>query len=236
MDKLSFRITSSKWLENYKSAQTFALHQSMNAEIPFQTVTQEVLIDLYDSWFVWISEVEAQLSTKQVFSQEDRRELLKSAIAQQAQLYREWGSNTLLDTKLVTLWVRAYKPVVESFVAFIRKTETVCVLECFGTIAEKLLGFLQHCLFTLHEIDQLLYNPKISGFISVDDYGCDVYNQQGRDLLGERLRLYSNENDQLVRSDDAIDWAIKQYAESQLPSGLLNQIEINMPKLHGSKL
>jgi len=232
MDKLSFRITSSKWLENFKSSQTFALHQSANADIPFQAATQEILIELYDSWFLWIVSVESAMSRKTSFAQADRHELIKSAMTNQAQLYKVWGANPLLDQKLAALWIRAYKPVMETYIDFIRKIEAPTTVECFGKLTEKLLGFLQHCLFTLHEIDHLLYNPKVAGFISVDDYGCDVYNQQGRDLLGERLRLYKHERASCDHTEEELDWAIKQYAESQLPTGLLTQIESNMPKTH----
>lgn len=223
MGKLNFRITSSKWLESFKASQTFALNQMARGDKQFQISSQELLLDLYDRWFHWLVSTEQLLGKAGRLGDTERRELIREAVNLLACSKQEWMQDDLIEAKLKTLWLSAYQPAHEAYVAHLRKLEGCDAGSAFAQIAERLLGLLQHCLFTLHEVDSILHKPQERAFISVDDYDCTVYNQQGRDLLTERLRLYQREC--LAVRGTTESWHIKRYADGAMASGLLSQLE-----------
>lgn len=223
MNTMSFRITSSKWLEAFKASQTFALNQMVRGDQQFQISSQELLVDLYDRWFQWLMAVEKLLAKSGKLATAERAELITSATALGAAARQGWMQDVSLEVKLKTLWMRAYRPAHEAYVAHLRNLPNCRADEAFGMVCERLLGLMQHSLLTLHEVDSMLHKPTERAFISVDDYGCAVYNQQGRDLLSERLRLYQREC--AVERESKGPWQVKRYVDSPLAASLLSQLE-----------
>ncbi len=229
MDKIAFSLTTSKWLEAFKANQTFALNQTMRADFPFQATSQEILLNLYEHWFTWLLTIEKQLSTSGTFDEETRTALVKATMDVQAQYQSAVAQHSLMDSKVKLLWARVYKPAHDAYVAYVATLalgQDVGVV--YSQLAERLLSFMQHTLFALHEVDDLLYNPKKTSFISVDDYVCDVYNQQGKDLLGERVRLYKSTQG----ASQEATWKVKSYTDCHVPEGLRTQLRSHLPEAH----
>lgn len=228
MDKIAYSLTTSKWLEAFKANQTFALNQTMRSDFPFQATSQEILLTLYDNWFTWMLALEKRLRTQSKLDEETRAELVKATMDVLAQCQASLTQDDLLDNKVKLLWSRAYTPAHEAYVDYVaRLAVDLDVGIVYSQLATHLLSFMQHALFMLHEVDDLLYNPKKTSFISVDDYVCDVYNQQGKDLLGERVRLYKSAHEE---SKDAA-WEVKRYTDHHVPDGLRSQLRSHLPEV-----
>ncbi|MDK1290242.1 hypothetical protein [Pseudoalteromonas umbrosa] len=228
MDKIAFSLTTSKWLEAFKAHQTFAINQTMRADCPFQTTSQEILLTVYDCWFTWLLALEKKLRPEGVLSATTKQALIQNTTDVQAQCLASLAQDPLLDKKLKLLWTNAYKPAHEAYIHYVMRLEVGQDSGVvYSQLANQLMSFMQHTLFVLHEVDGLLYNPNKKTFISVDDFVCDVYNQQGKDLLGERLRLYKSTQ----AAPEGADWELKRYTEHHLPDGLRAQLRSHLPEV-----
>ncbi len=228
MDKIAFSLTTSKWLEAFKANQTFALNQTMRSDCPFQVTSQEILLSLYEQWFKWMLDLEKILGVHNTLDENTRRVIVKATVDVLAQCQASLAKDSLMDNKAKLLWSRAYRPAHEAYVAYASSlTLGTDSGVAYSQLATRLLSFMQHALFILHEVDDLLYNPRKNSFISVDDYVCDVYNQQGKDLLGERVRLYKSTQG----ATKSTPWEVKRYTDNHLPDGLRTQLRSHLPEV-----
>lgn len=228
MDKIAFSLTTSKWLEAFKANQTFALNQTMRSDFPFQATSQEILLSLYEHWFKWMLDLETRLGQSGTLDEATRKSVSQATIDVQAQCQAVFSRDSLMDNKVKLLWSRAYRPAHEAFVEYTARLELgMDSGVAYSQLATRLLSFMQHTLFVLHEVDDLLYNPKKNSFISVDDYVCDVYNQQGKDLLGERVRLYKSTQE----TANDVAWEVKRYTDNHVPDGLRAQLRSHLPEV-----
>ncbi|USD31131.1 hypothetical protein J8Z24_21720 (plasmid) [Pseudoalteromonas sp. SCSIO 43201] len=216
--KLAFRMNSSKWIETFKSNQTFSLNEMVSYEPPFHIESQELLMSLYDKWFSWLLDLESELS------QVDQCD---GTVRQQIKIATEQLKNTLLSEWQVKtsaqhlLWQRVYLNALDAFVSQISAISQPDPETVFSYCAEQLLGFMQHTLLIMHEIDTIMNQPNKRHFVSLDDYGCAVYRQQGKDLVSARLQAYRHN----IEIDQLGEWEVKHYNNIDVPNDMHCQLQ-----------
>ena len=191
-NNLKLRELSSRCIAKYKESQAFALSElSNNPRHSFSTTAKEVLLLNYDTWFIWLVEVE------DVLRRHEGGDSVAKIIMQVSDHLEEEYSNILREYKevfneeFILVWLDAHKFMYAYLREKIKTLTSKSLPEFMLIVTDTLISVMDNTLFELHEIDNLFLGNTI--FLSFDDICIDYQKVVGDNhcILGKRLEVYA---------------------------------------------
>jgi hypothetical protein len=200
-NNIRFRILTSSEFIKYKTAQTFILKEiEFNSIYNFSKTAKEIILFKFDVWFDFLCELEQFLLKKEILDSEDIKEIKKLALEREIYIKNVIKKyNNIFDKKFINIWEKIHYDFTNFFDNFLNFKEKISREAYFEKIMNVIILIMQHVLYEIYEIDNLIYKRKL--FLSIDEFDKFFINNlcQNCELnskfcyFSKKLEIYLNE-------------------------------------------
>jgi len=169
-NNIKFRILTGSEFIKYKTAQTFILKEiEFNTIYSFSKTSKEIILFKFDVWFDFLCELEQYLLKKPILDEIDGKEIENLARERETYIKKIMFENENIFSKdFLKVWLLIHNQFVDFFKNYLKIIEQTTREHYFEKIMNILILSMQHLLYEVYEIDNLIFNKKI--FISIDEF------------------------------------------------------------------
>jgi hypothetical protein len=201
-NNIEFRQVSSQAQANFMSSKSFMLNEVLQSKKHvFSATSKEVLLQTYKIWTDLLVKAEefCVLEQKVHFDKSSFDYLFEEAASSLKDLEHHLVEHkTWFDPMFVDVWLKIQNSRKDLIIDSIKdQTLNQLVPEAYNNMSMYLMSFMNHILFTLHEIDYLLYSRGTSNFLPfvyISTVDVNFNKLCGKCASAERLDIYLKED------------------------------------------
>ena len=169
-NNIKFRILTSSEFIKYKTAQTFILKEiEFNTIFNFSKTSKEIILFKFDVWFDFLCELEQYLLRKPILNEDDLFKI--ENLAKEREIYIKkvmFENEKTFDKDFLSIWIKVHNQFTNFFKNILKIRGEIEREYYFERIMNILILSMQHLLYEIYEIDNIIYHKKL--FISVDEF------------------------------------------------------------------
>jgi len=169
-NNIRFRILTSSEFIKYKTAQTFILKEiEFNSIYNFSKTSKEIILFKFDVWFDFLCELEQYLLKKEILGKNEFKEIKELALERENYIKDViLKYKNIFDEKFIEVWNKVHYHFTNFFDNILNFKENISREAYFEKIMNIIILVMQHTLYEVYEIDNLVYNKKL--FLSIDEF------------------------------------------------------------------
>lgn len=192
-NNIVFRQSAAVQYAEFFKAKAFMLAEILETnKHEFTAHARETLLQYFAQGTTWLMQMERMfIRLGRGMAKKERADVVATFASMERNVHRLMKKHAQdFDPKFAELWIEIRESNLPYISSVLDKRGDSDMLEAFENLCDFLIGYMNHTLFTLHELDTLLKNADCEPFVYVDRIDLNIAQDSGFCSALARLDVY----------------------------------------------